>query len=233
MSTFLELTQALARESGTVSGTNPTATASQTGRLLKIVEWIKQSYVLIQNLHADWRWMEKTFSSTTTAGAAKYTAASFSITDLRDWYRDNQETGYRPHTLYLTADGVEGEGVLREITWEQYRTSYDRGAQTQNQPSEYAISPAGEFALGPIPDDTYTVRGLYKQAAVILSEDAEVPDMPVAFHDIIVWQGLVLLAEFDEAVEQRSAALIKYSAMLETLQRDQLPTVSLGGLPIA
>ncbi len=233
MSTFLELAQALARESGTVSGTNPTATASQVGRLLKIVEWIKQSYVMIQNLHADWRWMEKTFSSTTTAGAAKYTAASFSLTDLRDWYRDNQVNGYKPHTIYLTADGVAAEGALREITWEQYRTSYDRGAQTQNPPSEYAISPAGEFALGPIPDDTYTVRGLYRQAAVVLDEDADIPDMPAAFHDIIVWQGLIFLAEFDEAVEQRAAAIIKYNAILENLQRDQLPTVSLGGHPIA
>ena len=233
MSSFLQLAQDVARESGTVSGTNPTAVASQTGRLLKIVEWTAQAYVRIQNLHADWRWMQKTFEGTTTSGAAQYTAASWSVTDLRDWLRDDRVTCYRPHTIYLTATGVSDEGALQEISWQQWRTRYDRGSQTNNRPSEYAISPAGEFSLGPIPDDTYTVSGEYRQAAVVLAADADTPAMPGAFHDIIVWQAIMMLAEFDEDVQQRAAAIIKYNAILENLQRDQLPVISLGGGPIA
>ena len=233
MSTFLQLCQDVARESGTISGINPTAVASQTGRLLKIVEWTAQAWVMIQNLHADWRWMQKTFSGTTSVGAGKYTPASFSITDLRDWLRDDRVTLYQPHTIFLTATGVSDEGPLREITWQQYRTRYDRGSQTNNYPSEYAISPAGEFCAGPIPDDTYTINGEYRQAAVVLVADADIPALPTAFEQIIVWQAIMLLAESDEAVEQRAAAIIKYNALLEDLQRDQLPVVSLGGSPIA
>ena len=233
MSTYLELSQALARESGTISGTNPTAVASQTGRLLKIVNWIDQANVAIQNLHADWRWMQKTFSGDTSSGSGQYTPASWSITDLRDWLRDNRVTGYQPHTIYLTADGVAGEGALLEITWQQWRTTYGRGSQTNNFPSQYAISPAGEFSLGPIPDDTYTINGEYRQAAVRLTADGNIPAMPVAFHEIIVWRALMMLAEFDEAAEQRAAAILKYNELLEALGRDQLPVVSLGGLPIA
>jgi len=233
MSTNLELCQALARESGTISGTNPTAVASQTGRLLKVVQWVDQASVAIQNLHADWRWMQKTFSGTTTASSAKYLPASWSITDLRDWLRDDREIGYQPHTIYLTATGVSDEGALREISWQQWRTTYGRGSQTNNYPSEYAISPAGEFCLGPIPDDDYTVNGEYRQAAVRMTVDGDIPGMPAAFHEIIVWRALVMLAEFDEAVEQRAAAILKYNELLESLQRNQLPVVSLGGLPIA
>ena len=201
MSTYLELSQALARESGTISGTNPTAVASQTGRLLKIVNWIDQANVAIQNLHADWRWMQKTFSGDTSSGSGQYTPASWSITDLRDWLRDNRVTGYQPHTIYLTTDGVAGEGALLEITWQQWRTTYGRGSQTNNFPSQYAISPAGEFSLGPIPDDTYTINGEYRQAAVRLTADGDIPAMPAAFHEIIVWRALMMLAEFDEAAE--------------------------------
>ena len=116
MSTYLQLCQDVARESGTVSGTYPTAVASQTGRLLKIVEWTAQAYVMIQNLHADWRWMQKTFSGTTTSGTGKYTATSWSITDLRDWLRDNRVTGYMPHTIYLTATGVSASNGTRPVT---------------------------------------------------------------------------------------------------------------------
>jgi hypothetical protein len=233
MSTYLQLCQDVARESGVISGTNPTTVLSQNGRLLKIVEWTAQAWVNIQNLHADWRWMQKTFSGAATSGSGQYTAASWSITDLRDWLRDNRETGYQPHTIYLTATGVSGEGALREISWQQWRTTYGRGSQTNNYPSEYAISPAGEFSLGPIPDDDYTVQGEYRQAAVVMTVDGDTPALPAAFDQIIVWQAIMLLAEFDEAVEQRAAAILKYNALLEDLQRDQLPVVSLGGLPIA
>ncbi len=233
MSTFLELSQDLARESGTVSGANPTAVASQAGRLLKIVEWTAQAWVEIQNLHADWRWMQKTFSGDTAASSAQYTPASWSITDLRDWLRDDKVTIYRPHTIFLTATGVSDEGALREISWQQWRTRWGRGTQTNNNPAEYAISPAGEFSLGPIPDDIYTVQGEYRQSAVVLAADGDIPGCPAAFHAIIVWRALMMLAEFDEAVDQRPAAAIKYNGLLESLQRNQLPEVSLGGQPIA
>lgn len=233
MSTYLELCQSLSRESGVISGTNPTAVASQTGRLLKIVEWTAQAYVLIQNLHADWRWMQKTFSQVTASGAAQYTPASWSITDLRDWLRDDRATGYQPHTVYLTATGVSDENALLEISWQQWRTRYGRGSQTNNRPTEYAISPAGEFSLGAIPDDIYTISGEYRQAAVVLAADANTPDMPGAFHDIIVWRALMLLAEFDEAVEQRAAAVIKYNELREDLERNQLPVMFLAHSPIA
>ena len=233
MSTFLELSQAVSRESGTISGTNPTTVLSQQGRLLKIVDWVDQAHVAIQNLHAGWRWMQKTFEGNTTSGSGQYMAASWSITDLRDWLRDNKEDFYQPHTIYLTATGVSDEGALREISWQQWRTRYGRGLQTNNYPSEYAISPAGEFSLGPIPDDTYTVRGEYRQAAVRMTVDGDVPAMPAAFHEIIIWRALMMLAEFDEAVDQRASAVIKYSAHLETLEHDQLPKIAIGGRPIA
>ena len=142
-------------------------------------------------------------------------------------------TGYKPHTIYLKATGVSDEGALREISWQRWRTSYGRGSQTNNYPAEYAISPAGEFSLGPIPDDIYTVQGEYRQSAVVLAADGDIPGAPAAFHGIIVWRALMMLAEFDEAVEQRAAAVIKYAALLEDLQRDQLPVISLGGPPIA
>ncbi len=233
MSTYLELSQALARESGTVSGTNPTAVSGQVGRLLKIVEWIVEADVAIQNLHTGWLWKQKTFSGTTTASSAKYAPTSFSITDLREWLRDDLETGYQPHTIYLTATGVSDERPLREITWQQWRSTYGRGSQTNNYPTVYAISPAREFCLGAIPDATYTVQGEYAQNAVRMTADGDTPGMPEEFHDVIVWRALMMLAEFDEARDQRTTAVLKYNELLEDLQHSQLPQAYLGVEPIA
>jgi len=33
-------------------------------------------------------------------------AKARSVTDLRDWLRDDRVIGYQPHTIYLTATGV-------------------------------------------------------------------------------------------------------------------------------
>ncbi|KKL15437.1 hypothetical protein LCGC14_2505630, partial [marine sediment metagenome] len=49
------------------------------------------------------------------------------------------------------------------------------------------------------------------------------------FREMVARDGV----DLDEAVEQRAAAIIKYNGLLEDLGRDQLPTVSLGGSPIA
>ena len=43
----------------------------------------------------------------------------------------------------------------------------------------------------------------------------------------------MMLAEFDEAAQQRGAAVLKYNELLEDLERDQLPTISLSGQPVA
>ncbi len=233
MSTFLELCQDVARESRTLSGTVPSTVTDQVGRLLKIVEWTAQAFVDVQNVHAGWRWMQKTYSGDTTASTAKYLPASFGLSDHRDWLRDGMAYGYRPHTIYLTATGVSDETELNEISWHQYRTKYDRRAQTNNRPSEYAISPAGEFCLGAIPDDTYTLQGEYAQAAVRMTADANIPGLPVAHHAIIVWRAIMILAESDGDQEQRSAAALRYTGMLADLSHDQLPRITLGGFPLA
>lgn len=233
MSTYLQLCQDVARESGTVSGTLPTAVTSQTGRLLKIVEWVDQAWVDIQRLHENWRWMQGEFSVAITAGTARYTAAGLGITDLRRWRKDKKRTSYRPHTIYLTSSGVSDEGALLEMSWEEWRTIYGRGSQTNNRPTRYAISPANEFCLGPVPDDDYTVQGEYDKASTRLTADGDTPAMPSEFHELIVWKALAYLAAFDEARDQFTTAMLNYERILFDLRKDQLPAFEIGSDPVA
>ena len=232
MSTFLQLTQDAVRESRTVSGTRPTTVVSQTGRLLRFVEWTAQAWVDIQNRHKSWRWMQATYSGATTAGTKKYLAASFGISDFRDWLRDDSENGYRPHASYLTATGVSDEGALIEITWQDYRQRYDRGAQTNNPPIHYAISPTMQFCINP-PDDTYTIVGEYRKSATVLASDSDTPEMPADFHQLICWGAVVYSAESDEAHDKKIYAQMRYDKMMGELERDQLPKIIIGSEPVA
>lgn len=232
--TFLELCQMAARESGTVSGVSPSTTVSQSGRLAKIVSWVDQAWLRIQNHRDDWLWMRGEFSAETIAGTGAYTAASWSLTDHARFVVDKDAIGYLPTTLYLTSSGVADEGAISHIDYPTFRSRYLRGAQTDNRPIEYTISPAGQFLLGPVPDDLYTVRGEYFKTPQRFAEDDDEPrGLPSRFHDIIAWRAVMLLAEHDEAVTGVVTSAGNYSEILRQLTRDQLPDITLGGGPLA
>lgn len=231
MSTFLQLCQGVARESGTISGTLPTSVVSQSGRLLSIVKWTAEAWLRIQNMHASWLWMRKEFPATalTSSGTARYTGASWNITDLAEWIIEPRNV-----SIYLNATGVSDETELTFISWDQWRITYGRGTQTNNRPINYTISPAGEFCLGPIPDAIYRLNGEYRKTPQILSANADIPECPTRFHDAIMWLAVSQLAEFDEATPVAIvSAAQKFNEFLFAMRRDQLPQVEIGSDPLA
>lgn len=232
MATFLQLCQDVARESGTISGPGlPMSVTGQSGRLLKVVMWTAEAWRQIQNARDNWRWMRREFEGATTAGAARYTPASWNLDDFASWVRDQRD--YLPVSIYRQSAGVSDEGTIREVPWETWRAAYGRGAQTENRPTCYAISPSGEFCLGAIPNDAYVVRGEYYKAAQTLAADGDVPECPARFHNIIVWKAVLLLSEHDEAAFNVGTSRVKFLEYMEALERDQLPRVRIGGGPLA
>ena len=230
MSTFLELSKKAARDSGVISGTNPATVTGQTGDNLRIVNAVIEAWKNIQNRQDGWLWMKKYFDDKATiASTARYTAASWSITDHAAWIVDSRE----PPQLYLTATGVSDEGPLRWIPWAEYVRKYVRGEQDENRPGEYSISPAGEFCLGQIPDAVYSVSGIYRQETVILAANEDTPGMPTRFHDLIAHEAVMIFNGLDEALTAFADAKRKADAMWPLLVRDQLEKITFAGGPIA
>lgn len=228
---YLGICQKVARESGTISGAAPTSVLAQTGRLLKVVAFVNDAWQQIQNQRAQWRWMQGEFSVAATIGTARYTATVWAITSFGEWITDTPE--YSPVTLYDPAIGVADEGPLRAITYDQWASLYNRGAQENNRPIRYAISPANEFCLGPIPDKGYVVKGRYRKTNQVLAANTDIPNMPVRFHDLIVYRALQLLGGHDVAPGELSDAVSKALPLMQQLERDQLPTMRMAGGPLA
>lgn len=232
MSTFLELSQKMGRESGTMSGTNITTVTGQIGRELKVVNYVAAAWTQIQNLHASWRWMRSEFPATalTSASTARYTAASWSITDFAEWINEWR----LPVSLYLNATGVSDDQTIRFVDFEDWYTAYGRGSQTNNRPTSWSISPDNEFCLGAIPDAVYRVKGFYRETPQVLAANGDIPNCPARFHDIIVWRAVQMLNEHDEAaVLSIGTANAKYREFLDALERDQLPRITIGAAPLA
>lgn len=231
MSTLLQLVQAVGRESGTMTGVNITTVEGQANRELKVVNYTIAAWVMIQNLHGGWRWMRSEFpaAALTSASTARYTAAGWGITDFAEWIRERDSL-----TIYLQATGVSDEGPLDFIPFEQWRRSYARGTQTNSRPSHWSVSPDNEICFGPIPDAVYCVNGLYRETPQVLAANADTPNCPARFHDIIVWRAVQMLNEHDEAdVPIIVTANAKFNEFLANLRRDQLPMVTAGGSPLA
>ena len=220
MATFLVLCQKVARESGTIAGVLPSTVTGQTGRLLKLVNFVIDAWTEIQNDESTWLWMRKEFSKPTIASTPKYTPAAWSLTDHSRWVIDPLSV-----SMYLAATGVSDDGELNFLRWDEWRIKYGRGAQTDNRPIEYTITPPNEFALGPAPDLVYTVNGEYFAGNQTLAADGDVPNCPARFHDVIAWKALMKLAASDEANAQFAYAQGLYLPLRFALDRDQLPGI--------
>lgn len=226
--TFLELCQMVARESGTISGNLPASTVSQTGRLAKVVAWTAYAWVAIQNRRNAWRWMVRDFEKVALAGVPEYTPAAWSLSRVAEW-----STASDVATIYRQSMGPADEGTLPFLPWTEFKRRYRRGVQLASRPTHYSINPAGSFCLGPTPDVACVVKGEYRATPQRLAADGDVPEMPARFHELIAWEGLLLLAEHDEAGLHIAVAQRRKRELGDDLERDQLPMMAIGAEALA
>lgn len=185
MATFLELAQAVARDSGTVSGNQPVSVTGQTGRLGKIVAYTRDAWVRIQTHRPDWPWLRAGFTGTTLAGEAAYTAASWNIADFASWVTEPGSL-----TAYAQPLGPADEGPLVVVPWSVWRQRHGRGAPQAGRPAVAAVRPGdGALVLGPVPLGAYVIRGEIHRTPQILAADTDVPALPPRFHALIKWRA--------------------------------------------
>lgn len=228
--TYLELCRALRRECG-VSGTSttPSAVTSQTGEMLRLVNWIKDAWIEIQGRHSDWRWMRRAFTVNTVLGDGVYTYgdctdvdAAAPITRFGQWWAHDIEL---PFTTYLQSTGVGGERDLPYIDWAQFRYMYRRGTQNNNVPSYVSVDPGDQLVIGPKPDGVYVVNGDYQRSAQILAVDDDTPEIPTQYHMLIVYEAMKKYAGYEAAAEvydRGNEQATKLMRQLEANQKTQI-----------
>lgn len=231
---YLQLAQRLRQEAG-VPGTGPTAVTSQTGELLRLVDWVATAWRELQNKHINWRWMRRSFTFTTTTGQSEY--ASTAATDTTDaaaisrfarWI-SHDDYGCVTVSIYETATGVSAQRWLIYMPWDSFRGLYRFSAQTNGVPAHFSITPANKIAIGPAPNATgYTVAGDYQMGAQELSANGDTPDMPVRFHLLIVYEALKKYAAYDAAGEVYAVAKAESDSLMFRLESDQLPEIIAG-----
>lgn len=238
MSTFLQLCQATARECGIAGGADasprPTTTVGQAGESNRLVNWVIDAYIELQESR-NWRWMRKNFTFETVASTQEYSYSDVTdvdtataITRFDSWYTR------MPAKIYLTSDGVNGQRRLIWMPWNQFDSIYNFGAMTGQTgvPVYMTINPQDELVLGPTPNDAYTVTGDYYRSAQVLAADADVPELPSSYHNIIMYRAMEFYGLYESAPEIISRGTSGYKRRLNQLKRTQETPFGRGG-PLA
>ncbi|MEM7709187.1 MAG: hypothetical protein AAF264_00200 [Pseudomonadota bacterium] len=222
MTTLLQLCRDVNSESGTGKATQPITAVDQTGRLGKVVRWVKDAYRDIERRSADWRWMQDEFTATLVVGQGRYDgAADFGLTRLAQF-----KLG-RAFPLTVSEVGTDHIGIVRPVFWDDFvaRGLLGRPGDT-GQPQIASIDNAGRLALYPTPDKAYAISGSYRKGPQPLVADADVPEMPERFHDLIRYEALILLAKHDEAISQLPLWIDNQRRIYAALVREERPEVS-------
>lgn len=232
MATFLGLCSDARRECG-MSGTGPTAVTGQVGDLERIVNWVKNSWTEVQNRHADWLWLRSTFTVNTVSGTDSYafgvvtdSRLSAVISRFSRWWLYDID-GCPNVKSYLTSAGVSGEKYLLPLPWASFRDLYKRGTQTNNAPVHVTVDPQRNLILGPKPSGIYTITGEYQMSAQVLAADADTPEMPSQFHQLIVYEAMKKYGGFKSASEVSARGIMEGNKLMRQLENNQRPECAL------
>ena len=232
MATFLELCQAVARDSGTFPNLgDPTSVSGQTGRALRVVSWVNDAWEEIQREQTRWRWMIADATGNAVIGVNTSSGADLGISERFERWEPYGD-GEKSEVSTWDADiGQSDEGPLAFVDeWPEFRRLFLMGgaALETGKPRVACVAPNGNLLVYPTPDKAYKLRCPYVKSTQVLSSNSDIPEMPAQYHGAIKWQALVMLGLFDEAETQTAMWQRKYARAMEHLRATQLPQLKFG-----
>lgn len=228
MSTYLQLCVDTQRECD-IKGSEIAAVTNQVGELARIVAWVREAWREIQNRSTHWRWMRSTFTVNTVASDDTYaytdctdSRLSLAISRFKRWIILDDD-GRSNVKIYLQSSGVGTERWLTYLDWSSFRAIYKVGTQNNQAPAHFTIDPQDNIVLGPKPDAVYVVSGEYQMSAQVLAANADTPEMPSDYHQLIVYRAMKKYAGFESAPDVLSRAVTEGNTVQRQLEFNQLP----------
>ncbi len=233
--TFLQLVQDLYREVGAAGGTPSSAiptTVGVTGEILRLVNYVHDAELDIQNKWVDWKWLRKTltFYTGTQNQTGIFTTSGGSIsafpTDLAEW-------DWKSFFIYPA--GSTTPQPLATAEWQEVRNEVFNTTNF-NQPWRVIVMPDNTFRFDNIPDQSYQCFCEYRSVPYDLKLDADVSNIPARFANrLIVEYARMKYGLFEGAEEQLAMGKLHVhgtvnddgipnnDGLLAALENDQLP----------
>jgi hypothetical protein len=228
---YIQLVQDLFREVG-AAGVAPTTIVGATGEAARLVNYIHDAELEIQNLWVDWKWLRKTltFYTGTQDRVGIYTTQGGAVSaypaDLAEWDWKSFQLLPPNNTSFQNLETAEWQDVRNQI--------FD--TTDFSQPWRVIVMPDNTFRFDLIPDQSYQCYAEYRAVPYDLKADADVSNIPARFGNrIIVEWARMKYGLFESAAEQTAAAKLHIygtlddagiptnNGLLAALENDQLP----------
>ena len=219
MATFLTLAQDVRQEAG-LAGTGPAAVTNQVGMDKKLVTWVKNAWIDIQEAHSSWRFLWKDDGLLTTNSRVRgYSPSSlgFSVRTLSK------------ESIRAYVGSVANEMWISHMDYPEFREKYLRGVVVSGRPITYTWTPDNRILFYPVPNDAYTVSFEYYRTPQVLAQNGDTPICPEWLHDAIKYRALMYYAAHDENNVLYQAASAEYARWRTRLEDDQLATPMVAG----
>lgn len=233
---YLALCQTLAQEAEITQQSGvPGAVAGQVGQLMRVCNWVRDAYKEIQNRHANWRWLRKPFNFTTIPNQDAYAYTGINdalliggtaITRFKRWWLNDYA---EPPLVYLLTAGVSSQVPMTWLDFDQFKWLFRRGTQNPSSPIYISVDDADQIVVGPKPPAALSVvTGFYQRGNQELVADADVPEMPADYHDLIWKRAIQKYAANSVAPEIYTRCNLEANSTMRALESEQLGGIRLG-----
>lgn len=224
----LELANRLKRKCR-VTGSAMTTTISQNEEFARLVDFVNESWMYLQLMRPDWKWMRNSMTFPTVAAQATYTLTQIEstgsgFTNFGNWDRDT-------FRCYTTAVGTNDENEISWLPYDQWRDTYQIGAtrSTETRPTQFTITPALGIGLGCTPAAGYTISGDYYKVATELAADIDTPSLPSQFHMAIIYRAMMFYGVSESSPEIYDEGKAEFDRMMARINLQQLPEIGICG----
>ena len=234
MATYLSLCQQLhrlIRAGNNIPGSLPSTVVGQTDPLLSdIVYFVNEAWNQIQHEHPEWVWMQKQATLLLPIGSNLLTITTIKLaaSDWQEW-RPMMAAQYRYSLLFDPNNNPVTQLPLYFLPWAEFHGFFDRLPRTTGQPIRFSQDPAFNLVFDPpcaaAPSGAaYNMICNYRTVSQALAADADVPNMPEAFHNLIVyWAGMLYCQTRSATSALLSSCTANMTRILEKLRAEQLP----------
>lgn len=211
---YLALCQKLRQRVG-ASGTGPTSVASQTGEMGRLVAWVAEAWLEIQNRNPDWRFLLSQDASLVC------TPGSDSVGLPADYKRQFQ--------LRLMVDGSPQQMTYLDYT--DFRLVYGGTVFGSQRPTVWTTH-QNNIMFNALCDDAYPLVLDYYTKPVELVDGSDTPAIDEEFHMLIVYKAMEYYGFFENAPEVIQEGKFAFRKLLNDAHRQLLPVVEVAG-PLA
>ncbi len=203
---FIELCKEL-RSQCSVAGIGPDRIVNQTGNYLRLINWIRQSNTEIQAKYFNWKFLWRRFSHTEeqakrlfldTEAVTIAAPGDLNIWNLSSFWLNGSRIGAVEYSRWSREESFCGVPFLVVMP--------DNSLELHNKPAGFPEITADYYAV-----------------PQILKDDKDIPYIPDTYHQLIVYRGMMMYANYDNAPEVKSAAIEGMQSLMPQLEASQLP----------